>query len=79
MWDIWILQNPASKLTKQLVIKCYNIYNQQLLSQLESDEGTTRMSQQGGARTTAGRPEPLFKMTKTKSRITLRRRWPRTC
>ena len=39
LWDIWMLRNPTSKLTKkQLLAQCSNIRKWQLLSQLEIDE-----------------------------------------
>ena len=35
MWDLWMLRNPPSKLTKkQLIAQCSNVGNQQLLSQV---------------------------------------------
>ncbi|KAL7398579.1 hypothetical protein ABVT39_011795 [Epinephelus coioides] len=39
MWDIWMIRDPTSTLTKkQLLTQCSNIHKRQLLSQLEIDE-----------------------------------------
>ncbi|KAL7399053.1 hypothetical protein ABVT39_019188 [Epinephelus coioides] len=39
MWDIWMLRNPTSRITKKPVLaQCSNIHKRQLLSQLEIDE-----------------------------------------